>query len=150
MRKWKLTSVLLNNANIVLSLLFQALIIVVGIWEFGVTQKSIIRNDVSLKLQQRKIETYFKIGEVTGAILANEAFDSTFKRDVSKFYGLYYSEAILLDDSSLNKSMAHFRFAIHDYINCRISKFDLNNVGFQFADSLKAATHNYVIDVERK
>lgn len=129
-------------------IIISTLAIFIGFHQFNSNQKSLkyiefkkIYTNDSLKSEQRliekKLEVYSKIGESVGAILSLNKLDTNFTNHVSDFEKIYYGEALIIEDTTVNKTMKIFRFSTHDYIGGSISKEQLNEIGMALCDTLK-------------
>jgi hypothetical protein len=124
-----------------------------GIYQFGYNQKALKNLEYekiftidSLQSEQRllekKMEVYSKIGESVGSILSIDKMDTNFSISVMHFEKIYYGEAIIVEDSSVNKIMKLFKFSTNDYQEGFIGKTQLNLIGMALCDSLKKDIQN--------
>jgi hypothetical protein len=89
------------------------------------------------RLLEKKIDVYTKISEYVGALLAKDTIDSIFKQDAVNFNKIYYGEALLIMDSSVNKIIKRFKNSIDYYIDGDINIDELKTTGFELSDSIK-------------
>jgi hypothetical protein len=150
MRKFLQINYLLTRAPL-FTVMIAAMAIFVGVWQFESSQRRLkelefqkIRTQDSLlteeRLREKKIEVYSKISESVGAILADDKIDSVLQENIYSFTKIYYGQALMIEDSSVNKMMRLFRDKADDYCNYRdTDKLKMNNIGMALCDTLKKA-----------
>ena len=132
----------------VAGLLIPIITIIIGVHQFNMSQtdlkilemKKIFTNDsldVEQRLREEKIRVYSKISESVGTILAHDAIDSALKTSIENFKQIYYGQALIVEDSSVNEIMHVFRLSVDDYMGGFITKIVLNNIGMELCDSLR-------------
>jgi hypothetical protein len=135
---------LTENTKSTLQLVIPIIVAIIGVGQYIHGQKMLSEHESRQRLEQKKFEVYFKIGEYMGAIISHANMDSSFQKDLGRFYGLYYGEALLLDDSAVDKTITAFRFACRDYMLARLTKSEFTQKGFELADTLRSSIKQLV------
>lgn len=132
----------LTTINTYSAIGLQLIVIIVSIWNVYYAQKLLSKHDATQRFEQKKFDTYFRISESVGAVLAHDSINDDFKKDVNQFYKLYSGEALLIDDTTITQLLSDFRFLCRDYLNGRTSLSTFRNEGFVLGDSLRIAVKN--------
>ena len=122
----------------------------VGIYQFNYEQQKNteleyqkIRVNDSISFQnsmwEKKLKVYTKIGKSIGKIISIPEKDTIPAKLIRDFEEIYYGEAILVEDTTVSRSLTHFRRSIYDYKSGFISDFQLKEIGMHLAGELKTA-----------
>jgi hypothetical protein len=131
-----------------ITLVLTIVTVFVGICQFNREQRNIVILQYKLlaandsikavnRLWEQKIQVYSDIGTSVGSILSCRQQDTVLDNQIQKFEILYYGEALIVEDSSVNKMMSKFKQDIDAYKGGFLSLFQLKIVGMALSKRLR-------------
>ncbi|MGZ4055089.1 MAG: hypothetical protein ACXVPU_02140 [Bacteroidia bacterium] len=124
--------------------------IIIGVVQFNTGQRKNIELeyykarmndsiDFSNKLWEKKLNVYTSVSKSIASLISVSDNKKISASEIRAFEEIYYGEAILVEDSTVNSLITHFHRSINDYNRGFIGEVQLKLIGMEVCSSLKDA-----------